>query len=293
MAWTRFAFQSLRSCFRSWRNTPRIIVVVGMVLSFVIIYAVPFVENAKMQGETLQITEVYTALMNWRFTMLLFSTAILIFFGDIPVREPFTTNMLMRGTRRCWVTGQIFYVVIASFAISILIFGMTILVAVPNIHLQNEWSRPVKLMTYSGRVAIYSERMITIHKSILTDYTPNQAFLHSFILFFSLGCFYGLASLALNMKFRSASFILLMSINALSWAAGMFVFEQSEYAILSILSAHYHASLYSHAAQVANPLLPSVTESYAIFLCVICIFIVIINMMVKRYDYCQAEEFVS
>ena len=72
----------------------------SLIICFVIIYAVPLVDNARAQGETLQCTEVFIAVMNWRFTMLLFSSIIIVLFGDIPIFEPFTVNSMLHGTRR-------------------------------------------------------------------------------------------------------------------------------------------------------------------------------------------------
>ncbi len=241
MGRVRFIVQSSRSCFRKWQSAPRMLTLLGMIACFTIIYAIPFAENAKVQGETLQCTEIFIAMMNWRFTMLLFSTSILLLFGDLPVIEPFTANTLIRGTRRSWVTSQILYVVATSLIMAVFIFVITIMVAIPNINFSDVWSRPVKLLTSSGRIAISPERMkLPLPKSIVTGYSPWQAFGHSFTLFFLMGCFYGLASLTLRMKLRSASFVLLMIVNAVSWETGMFARSDAGYAILSIISIHYH-----------------------------------------------------
>lgn len=287
----RFIAQSSRSCFRRWKNGPRILILLGMIACFIIIYAIPFAENAKAQGESLQCSEIFIAMMNWRFTMLLFSSAVLLLFGDLPVIERFTANTLICGTRRSWMASQIIYVVATSLLLTAFIFGITFLVALPNLSFSDEWSRPVKLLALSGRIAISPERMrLVMPKSIVTDYTPWQAFGHSFSLFFLMGLFYGLASLVLKMRFRSGGFVLLIIVNAISWATGMFVPELTGYAILSILSVHYHASLYLHENRALNPLLPSLDGSYAILFCTIVIFIVIAMMLVKRYDYVTAED---
>ncbi|NLV58304.1 MAG: hypothetical protein GXY67_05995 [Clostridiales bacterium] len=290
MGKVRFVVQSSRSCFRKWQSAPRMLTLLGMIACFTIIYAVPFAENAKAQGETLQCAEIFIAMMNWRFTMLLFSTAILLLFGDLPVIEPFTANTLIRGTRRSWITSQILYVAATSLIMAAFIFVITVLVAIPNINFSDDWSRPVKLLTSSGRIAISPERMkLPLPKSIVADYSPWQAFGHSFTFFFLMGCFYGLASLTLRMKLRSASFVLLMIVNAVSWAAGMFARSDAGYAILSMISIHYHASLYTHDAVTANSMLPSLGTSYAILVCSACVLMVLAAMLVKHYDYVQME----
>ncbi|NLO84554.1 MAG: hypothetical protein GX096_03880 [Clostridiales bacterium] len=290
MGKARFMMQSSRSCFRKWKNAPRMLTLLGMIACITIIYAVPFAENAKAQGETLQCAEIFIAMMNWRFSMLLLSTAILLLFGDLPVIEPFTSNALIRGTRRGWMASQILYVAITAFALTAFIFVMTLVVAMPNMNVSNAWSRPVKLLTSSGRIAIAPERMkLPLPPSIVADYLPWQAFGHSFALFFLLGCFYGLASLTLRMKFRSASFVLLMIINVISWATGMLPHESFGYALLSILSVHYHTSLYKHEMVTVNAMLPSLGASYAVLLCAVLAIGVVALALVKKYDYIQME----
>ena len=286
----RYALQTARSCFRTWRNAPRMLVLLGIIACFTIIYAVPFAENARAQNEALQITEVFTAMMNWRFSMLLFSTSILLLFGDLPVIEAFTGNALVKGSRRGWIMGQVIYVVATSLLLALFVFIISVTVCFPSIYVSNDWSRPVKLLTSNGRIAISPERMkLPFPKSIVTDYTPWSAFAHSFSLFFLMGCFYGMASLTLRMRFKSATFVLLMLINTLSWAAGMFLASMKSYAILSILSIHYHTSLVEHESVSINGLLPTLGVSYAVLVGLCVILTGISFVLVRKYDYMQME----
>ncbi|GHU83418.1 hypothetical protein FACS1894196_3270 [Clostridia bacterium] len=287
----RFIVQSSRSCFRKWKNAPRILTLLGTIATFVIIYGLPFVENARAQGEPLQAGELFVAMMNWRFTMLVFSSAVLLLFGDLPVIEGFTANALIRGTRRTWMVSQIFYVLAASLILSLFIWVVSLVVSIPDLSFSNEWSRPTQLLARSGRLAIPPERMkLPMVKSLVTVYTPWQAFGHSFSLFCLLGCFYGMGALALKMRFGSGSLVLLLIVNAASWASGMFGVGEAGYAVLSILSVHYHASLADHANLPANPWLPSLGASYAILIGVVAALIALALVLVKRYDYVGAEE---
>lgn len=290
MSKTRYSIQTARSCFRTWRNAPRMLVLLGMISCFTIIYVIPFAENAKAMGETLQITEAFTAMLNWRFSMLLFSTSILLLFGDLPIIENFTGNALVKGSRKGWMIGQMIYVVATSFLLTLFIFAISVLVCLPNIHISDEWSKPVKLLALNGRIAISPERIkLPFQKSIIRNYTPWIAFAHSFSLFYLMGCFYGLATLALRMRFKTASFILLMLVNTVSWAMGMFDASMKAYAVLSMLSIHYHASLYLHGYMNANSMLPTLGISYITLCGLMILFIVFSFIFVRKYDYMQME----
>lgn len=291
MGKTRYVFQITRSCYRTWKSAPKILVLLGMIACFVVIYARPFAENASVQGEQLQAGEMFVALMNWRFTMLLFSTASLLMFGNLPVIERFTGNALIRGTRRSWIMGQIIYVVLTSLAIALLIFVVSLIVGLPNINFSNEWSRPVKLIALSKRAALSGGTLqIFIPKYIVVTYSPWQAFAHSFCMFFMMNCFYGVAALMLRMKFKSAGFVILMAFNTVAWSSAIFMPGMNEFVIMSILSVHYHTSLSAHQAANMNALLPTLGESYAIMIGATLLMALLAVLVVRKYDYVQSEE---
>ena len=105
-----------------------------------------------------------------------------------------------------------------------------------------------------------------------------------------MGCFYGLFTLLVKLKIHSGGFLLLLVANALTWYVNIFIPERIEFGILSLLSPHYHASLILHAYCAVNPVLPSVSGSYVIFLCVNALMVVCTLIFVRRYDIVPVEE---
>ena len=287
----RFVLQSSMACFRRWRSAPRIVVLFGFIACLTVVYAMPFSENAMAQDLPLQFTEIFIALMNWRFTMLAFSSIILLLFGDLPIIESFTRNALICGTKRSWMASQIAYVFFTSAIVCMVIFLVTVAVAAPNLDFSNQWSRPVRLMAQSGRIAISPERMkLTMPIEIVTEYFPWQAFGHSISLFFLMSCIYGLGTLALNLWFRSGGFILMLTSNILSWSMGMYYVTTLGFTIFTWLSLHYHASLSDHSFHDLNASVPSLGISYVVMVNGICFLGLILMGLVKRYDFNQAED---
>lgn len=287
----RYAVQTARSCFRGWRNAPRMLTLMGMIACFAIIYAVPFSKNANMQSIPLQASEIFIALLNTRFSMLLFSSAAVMLFGDLPVLERFTANALMRGTRKSWMAGQALYIVVVSLLLPLFIWLVTLLVALPNITFANKWSRPVKLLALSGRIAIPAEQMkLGMPEFIIRNYLPWEAFSHSFALFSCMSCFFGIVSLMLRMRFQSGSFVVLLGMNIFSWSMAIFDYSGTLYGIMAILSVHYNASLYQHQMVGFNPLAPNLLVSYAILIIAVIIMLWLSTHAVKRYDFVSLEE---
>lgn len=286
----RYIMQVMRSCFRTWRNAPRMMMILGMLACFEGIYSVSFVENARAMGQTLQVSELFIAMMNWRFALLMFGSMILLMYGDLPIVERFTVNAIMKGTRRQWVLGQMGYVVLTSLMLAVFVFVVSVVLCLPDVHFDNTWSKPVKMLALGSRTAIPLEEVtLSFRAYLVKNYTPWGAFGHAFLQFFLLGCFYGMASIALRIRIKSASFVVLMVVNVLSWATGMFAGSDKIYGILSFFSIGYHTSLVNHEYEEANALLPSLGVSYAIMIALIGLFVGLALVYVRKYDYGQME----
>lgn len=287
----RYSIQTMLRCVKRWKQSPRMIMMFAMLGCIILIYAVPFAENARMQGEKLQVGELFAALANWRFSMLIFSCSIILLFCDLPIVDRFATNAIIRGSRRSWFLGQALYVIVTSVLCATGVLLLSVAVALPNLSFSNAWSRPVKLMATSGRIAIDPARMkLTMDSFIVKTFPPYIALLHSYLLLTLLNCFYGMASLVSRMYVRAGSFIVLIAANAISWCASMFGAGETGYAIFSILSPNYHASLYAHANTAMNSLLPVLPYSYIILLLWIFLLLLMGLQRVKKFDFVLNEE---
>ena len=290
----RYSIQTMLRCVKRWKQSPRMIMMFAMLGCIILIYAVPFAENARVQGEKLQIGELFVALTNWRFSMLIFSCSIILLFCDLPIVDRFATNAIIRGSRRSWLLGQALYVIVTSVLCATGVLLLSVVVALPNLSFSNAWSRPVKLMASSGRIAIDPARMkLTMDSYVVKTFSPYVAVLHSYLLLMLLNCFYGMASLVARMYVQAGSFIILIVANAISWCASMFGAGETGYAIFSILSPNYHASLYAHANTAMNSILPALPYSYTILLLWISLLLLIGLQRVKKFDLVLNEEVIE
>ena len=81
----RYSIQTMFRCIKRWKQSPRMIMLFAMLGCIILVYALPFAENARAQKESLQVGEVFVALTNWRFSMLIFSCSIILLFCDLPM----------------------------------------------------------------------------------------------------------------------------------------------------------------------------------------------------------------
>lgn len=287
----RYSIQTMLRCVKRWKQSPRMIVLFAMLGCIILIYALPFVENARVQNEKLQIGEVFVALTNWRFSTLLFSCSILLLFCDLPIVDKFTVNAIIKGDRKSWLFGQMLYVIFTSVICASGVFFLSVAIALPDLSFSNLWSKPAKLIATSGRIAIDPARLkLSMNSYVVKNFSPYMALLHSYLLLILLNCFYGTAALIARMYVRSGSFIVLIAANAISWCASMFAVGEVGYVIFSSLSPNYHASLYSHANTALNSALPTLSHSYVCLLLMICLLYFLGTQKVKNFDFVLHEE---
>lgn len=287
----RYSIQTMLRCVKRWKQSPRMMMLFAMLGSVILIYALPFAENARVQGEKLQVGEVFVALTNWRFSTLIFSCSIILLFCDLPIVDKFTTNAIIKGSRKAWFSGQVLYVIATSVICATGVLLLSIAVALPNLSFSNLWSKPAKLIATSGRIAIDPARMkLTMDSYVVKNFLPYMALLHSYLLLVLLNCFYGMAALVARMYARAGSFIVLIAANAISWCTSMFAAGEMGYVVLSALSPNYHASLYSHANTALNSALPTLSHSYVVLILLICLLFFLGIQRVKKFDFVLHEE---
>ncbi len=288
---SRYCVQTMLRCIKRWKQSPRMIMLFAMLGCIILIYALPFAENARAQGENLQIGEIFIALTNWRFSTLIFSCSIILLFCDLPIVDKFTTNAIIKGSRRAWFSGQAFYVIVTSVICATGVLILSIAITLPDVAFSSQWSKPAKLIATSGRIAIDPARMkLTMDKYIVKTFSPYTALLHSYLLLLLMDCFYGMAALVARMYARAGSFIVLIVANAISWCAPMFGPGEMGYVIFSALSPNYHASLRSHAETALNSALPTLSHSYIVLISLICLLFFLGVQRVKKFDFVLHEE---
>lgn len=101
--------------FRLWRGNPRILVT--FLLAFILCFLLSdkAVTFAVKHNTTMQLVEVFI----WNFgdssSILLSSVLLVLLFADMPFLSSGTPLYLVRTKRRTWITGQVIYILAATF----------------------------------------------------------------------------------------------------------------------------------------------------------------------------------
>lgn len=136
--------------FRQWRRNPR--VYITFVLAFILCYllsdkVVAFAEKYQLST---QILEPFIWTYGDSDSILLSSLLLIFLFADMPFLSAGTPFYLMRTTRRIWLTGQIVYIAAATFLYVGFTLISTSLVCWHNSYPGNLWSPTAAMLGYSS-----------------------------------------------------------------------------------------------------------------------------------------------
>ena len=143
--------------FRLWRGNPRIIVtfLLSFILSFLLTdKAVTFAVD---HNTTLQLVEVFIWSYGDSNSILLSSVLLVLLFADMPFLSSGTPLYLVRTKRRTWITGQVIYILAATFLYILFVLVCTIFFSARQAFPANMWSPTAAILGYTNagqRVAI-------------------------------------------------------------------------------------------------------------------------------------------
>lgn len=112
--------------FRLWRGNPRILVT--FLLAFILCFLLSdkAVTFAVEHNTTMQLVEVFI----WNFgdsnSILLSSVLLVMLFADMPFLSSGTPLYLVRTKRRIWITGQVIYILAATFVYLLFVLVCTV-----------------------------------------------------------------------------------------------------------------------------------------------------------------------
>lgn len=143
--------------FRLWRGNPRILVT--FLLAFILCFLLSdkAVTFAVEHNTTMQLVEVFI----WNFgdsnSILLSSVLLVLLFADMPFLSSGTPLYLVRTRRRTWITGQVIYILAATFVYLLYVLACTVFFSMRQSFSANMWSPTAAILGYTNagkRVAI-------------------------------------------------------------------------------------------------------------------------------------------
>ena len=143
--------------FRLWRGNPRILVTFLLAFIMCFLLSDKAVAFAVEHNTTMQLVEVFI----WNFgdsnSILLSSVLLVLLFADMPFLSSGTPLYLVRTRRRTWITGQVIYILAATFVYLLFVLIRTVFFSMRQSFTANMWSPTAAILGYTNageRVAI-------------------------------------------------------------------------------------------------------------------------------------------
>lgn len=146
-------------------------------------------------------TFLFTSL-NQTFIIFL---GIFILFSDLPFKDNQQMFLISRSGKRAWIFSQIFYVIIVSLVYFLFIFACFCIVLMPNLGFNTEsWGKIIKTISATNASQNF-HLFFTVSPSVLSDFSPLEAFVYSFGTAFAVAVIMGLVVLLFNLTVKHSA----------------------------------------------------------------------------------------
>lgn len=126
-------------------------------------------------------------------------------FSDLPFKDNQQIFLLSRSGKRAWIFSQVFYVIIVSLVYFLFIFACFCVVLLPNLGFSTEsWGKIIRTISATNAAQDFHLFFI-VSPSVLSDFSPLQAFLYSFGTAFAVAVILGLVVLFFNLAVKRSA----------------------------------------------------------------------------------------
>ena len=143
--------------FRRWHKNPRIAITFCLAFVLCFLLSDKAVKFAKEYDTTMQLVEAFVWTFGDSNSILLSSLLLLLLFADMPFLSSGTPLYLVRTKRRIWITGQVIYILAATFVYLLFVLVCTVFFSMRQSFTANMWSPTAAILGYTNageRVAI-------------------------------------------------------------------------------------------------------------------------------------------
>ena len=127
---------------------------------------------------------------------------VFILFSDLPFKDNQQMFLISRSGKRTWIFSQIIYVILVSLMYFLFIFVCYCIALFPHIGFDaDNWGKIIKTISATD-AAIRFDLMFNLKPSVLSDFSPLEAFVYSFGTAFAVSVIIGLVVLLFNLTLK-------------------------------------------------------------------------------------------
>lgn len=185
--------------FSKWPVTPRIYTLAAIIIAFSI-WVFSWISDYAFAVGVAAAPWVFPYLLTTPIIFMIYGCLTALLFCDAPFADSHTPFLVIRTSRRNWVTGQLLYIVLASFIYTAFFVLMSMLVLIPNVQFSMNWGAVLKTIAFNpGSLAKYGiTPLAVIGDPVITMFSAIHATLISFGLFWLVSVFIGVLIFCFN-----------------------------------------------------------------------------------------------
>ena len=277
--------------FRRWRRSPQIWLAFGLGFVACFLLTNKTVLFAQTHGTVMQIFEPFIWTFGDAKSILLISLCLLLLFADMPQLGAEVPLMLIRTTRRRWMTAQILYLALATVIFTAFLLVSSCILCAQYGYPANIWSETAAILSYSP---LGQKIAIPAFIKVLELTYPYPCTAHIFLLMLGYSMtlaglmFLGnllRARLGMMLGIAFSGFGLFLNPDIISGWFHLSIYQSRTANILfGWLSPLNHATYYMHNFGYDN--LPRLKTSYLIFAGASLILFLLAFRRSKKYAFC-------
>ncbi len=135
-------------------------------------------------------------------TVFIIFLGIFILFSDLPFTDNQQMFLISRSGKRAWIFSQVFYVIIVSLIYFAFIFVCYCITLFPHLGFSaDSWGKIIKTISATNAGEMFNV-LFKASPSVLSDYTPLEAFVFSFGTAIAISIILGLVVLFFNLTIK-------------------------------------------------------------------------------------------
>ena len=282
---TLWAIQTAHSAFMSWLFSPRILLLLMLVIFTTDNTAIKIVSLSKETGYFFNILEPFIAVCNNITNSIIVTIGYVALISGFPITDGSAQNMIYRISRISWVIGQLLFSFMVGLTFLAGIFGGGIIVSATQSFISDKWSdfTTVTPLILPEMTQFY--HYIFVQPEVYSQIGVYGAAIYSFIM--NLLSFVIIAEIILVISLYGKKLLAIIAALADSFVGAAFCFLHTPLQWLFPMAN----SLYSaHKNEIFSMDVMPVWYSVIYFIVVITVLLIIICTVIKKYSIHSYSE---
>ncbi|KIR02618.1 hypothetical protein P261_01433 [Lachnospiraceae bacterium TWA4] len=180
---------------RKWKSTPRVYMV--FLLTLICLQKYTYLGEYCIKRKTPISQWVYPFAFSFELSYFAIFLCFIILIADAPFMEDYQLFYFIRNRKCKWYATQVLYIAVASVLYFMMVQCILWIYLIPYMKFQSEWGSIIYNISMMRRISFFD-----VAPSVLENFTPFMALVHSLVLTMLTGFFLGLVIFDFNLLFK-------------------------------------------------------------------------------------------